>query len=687
MAKKLRHNIYALGGWSGKGMINSLKNASGSQIAGAVGGAANLAGGLVSSMSNTTEETPEAQVSVTSKADLLNQINSFNGLNLGREKGNGFSDVLSGLSSGLQTGSVAGPMGAVIGGATGGILSGIFGGWGRRRRNAKRRRQEEGYNAQMADQFDAANEELNIAATSNVLSNYSAYGGSLYAYGGNFNDGLTTFGNGGSHEENPNGGILQGTDDQNNPNLVEEGETKWNNYIFSNRLKPGKDFTSQFNLPKAITNKSYAKASEYLTKDAKERPYDPISRRGINASLGRLRDSQESLKAYEDLTNNTANDINMLELGEVLAKGGGIHIKPSKKGTFTAAATKHGKSVQAFANQVLANKENYSPAMVKKANFAKNAAKWHALGGPIRNVQNRFNVMGNQITPFAFGGDLPDTHFNNYIPGTRGGQGTNVFANGDELKIPEVPMGNLAGDKKLVTTPIVKDTGLARHYQSGVTSPNRSNFNWGNFTSQLGLFTPAITNIGLAASAMNESPEQYRFDRVAIDPSNKADVNFPYKPIDREYIANKIRSQAGGTRRGIINTSGGNRATAQAGLLSADRNFLNAIGDAYFKADDVNYGRFIDSKTRSNQAKLMNAQNDLRAQMFNAQVGQQEIQANAMNRAAARNLQREAVSKIGDTFGDVSRYMYDKNVLKSMFPYTTMGEYRRSKGGKIKTKK
>lgn len=54
----------------------------------------------------------------------------------------------------------------------------------------------------------------------------------------------------------------------------------------------------------------------------------------------------------------------------------GIHIKESKKGTFTAAAKKHGKSVQGFASQVLANKENYSPAMVKKANFAKNAAKW-----------------------------------------------------------------------------------------------------------------------------------------------------------------------------------------------------------------------------------------------------------------------------------------------------------------------
>lgn len=63
--------------------------------------------------------------------------------------------------------------------------------------------------------------------------------------------------------------------------------------------------------------------------------------------------------------------------------GGKIMIKPSKRGTFTAAAKKHGKSVQAFASQVLAHKENYSPAMVKKANFARNSARWHADGGII----------------------------------------------------------------------------------------------------------------------------------------------------------------------------------------------------------------------------------------------------------------------------------------------------------------
>lgn len=58
-------------------------------------------------------------------------------------------------------------------------------------------------------------------------------------------------------------------------------------------------------------------------------------------------------------------------------KNGGIHIAPSKRGTFTAVATKHGMGVQEFASKVLRNKDSYSPAMVKKANFARNASKWN----------------------------------------------------------------------------------------------------------------------------------------------------------------------------------------------------------------------------------------------------------------------------------------------------------------------
>lgn len=58
--------------------------------------------------------------------------------------------------------------------------------------------------------------------------------------------------------------------------------------------------------------------------------------------------------------------------------GKSIHIKKENKGKFTAAANKHGMSVQAFARKVLnAPKGKYSPTLRKRANFAKNAAKWH----------------------------------------------------------------------------------------------------------------------------------------------------------------------------------------------------------------------------------------------------------------------------------------------------------------------
>lgn len=57
-------------------------------------------------------------------------------------------------------------------------------------------------------------------------------------------------------------------------------------------------------------------------------------------------------------------------------KKSGIKIKPSKRGTFKRMAKKAGKSVQEEASSVLSN-PSASPAAKKKANFARNAAKWN----------------------------------------------------------------------------------------------------------------------------------------------------------------------------------------------------------------------------------------------------------------------------------------------------------------------
>lgn len=63
---------------------------------------------------------------------------------------------------------------------------------------------------------------------------------------------------------------------------------------------------------------------------------------------------------------------------------GGIHIKPENRGKFTASAKRAGMGVQEFASHVLANKEDYSSTQVKRANFARNAAKWKKqMGGPV----------------------------------------------------------------------------------------------------------------------------------------------------------------------------------------------------------------------------------------------------------------------------------------------------------------
>lgn len=53
-------------------------------------------------------------------------------------------------------------------------------------------------------------------------------------------------------------------------------------------------------------------------------------------------------------------------MGVPKASGGSIHIDPSKKGTFTAAATKHDMGVQEFASYVSAHPDDFSSAMRKK---------------------------------------------------------------------------------------------------------------------------------------------------------------------------------------------------------------------------------------------------------------------------------------------------------------------------------
>ena len=107
------------------------------------------------------------------------------------------------------------------------------------------------------------------------------------------NGGLTRFDTGGSHSQNPNGGI-----DIGNNNSVEENETKQNNFVYSNRIFLDSNIVSQYNLPKSLVGKSVADATKFIDNKFKGRN-DKISQSTKNGMLSKIAEAQEAMKPQE----------------------------------------------------------------------------------------------------------------------------------------------------------------------------------------------------------------------------------------------------------------------------------------------------------------------------------------------------------------------------------------------------
>lgn len=125
---------------------------------------------------------------------------------------------------------------------------------------------------------------------------HHAFGGDLLTHGAEWDNGLRIIGNGGTHEENPMEGVPMGMDAEGTPNLVEQGEVIFNDYVFSNRLFADGGLLESFNLPKSYDGYSFAAIAEKLGDESKERPNDPISKRGLLSSMSRLQQAQETVR-------------------------------------------------------------------------------------------------------------------------------------------------------------------------------------------------------------------------------------------------------------------------------------------------------------------------------------------------------------------------------------------------------
>lgn len=115
----------------------------------------------------------------------------------------------------------------------------------------------------------------------------------------NFTNGVTMVDAGGTHEGNPNMGVPMGMAPDGEPNLVEEGESIYKDYVFSNRLRVPEAIRKKYKLrgPKDMT---YSEAFKKAQEESEERENDPISKNGLDNIAMILAQSQEQTRAEKN---------------------------------------------------------------------------------------------------------------------------------------------------------------------------------------------------------------------------------------------------------------------------------------------------------------------------------------------------------------------------------------------------
>ena len=508
-----------------------------------------------------------------------------------------------------------------------------------------------------------------------------AFGGPLHTHGADWTNGITIIDNGGSHESNPFEGVPMGIAPDGQPNLVEEGEVIFNDYVFSNRLRVPKAVREKYKL-RGQKEMTFADAAKKAQKESEERPNDPISQRGLEDIMYRLMTEQEAVRESRQQRK--------------YSEGGRIHIAPSKKGTFTAAASKHGMGVQEFASKVLANPEDYSPAMRKKANFARNASKWkHAYGGHLFwdggfGGDNPFNLpklTAPTITPYINWSDpLSVAKAMNNIKTLK------FEIPSLSLTKPVVSTGSLASPSPTTTTTTESTTTKP----VTTTEPKTSPISYLRFVPALGAGIGALTD----AFGITNRPDYTNADSI-IEAARQGigsirDVTFTpvgnyltYRPFDTLFYGNQLASQAGATRRAIRNNSNGNRMTAIAGLLAADYNAQTQLGSLFRQAEEYNLAQKERVENFNRATNEFNSEGLLKAAIANAENAQQKakIRLTAAEKAAAI---RESVdARVGaarsanltnffNSLGDIGRERYAMDMIKNnpSLLYDWMGRYK-----------
>lgn len=454
---------------------------------------------------------------------------------------------------------------------------------------------------------------------------WHSFGGDLNTHGADFTNGQIIVGNGGTHEENPMEGVPMGMDAEGNSNLVEQGEVIFNDYVFSNRLFADGGLLESFNLPKSYDGHSFAAIAEKLGDESKERPNDPISKRGLLSSMSRLQQAQETVRQQTQEG----------QEGVQYAHGG-------KMGTLFDGLGNKSNNLKS-ANFFLEPTED---------NYSYNPFIDMAYTDPDKNTYGIYKY-GVGITP---NGEFVETpKYMARAAAKRAGYDVGISLddyNKNPIKVPEKKKSAVSG---LLSNLDATDLRYAPVIGAAI-GLGQNLFSRPDYTG-------ADTILEAANQAGNYTP-------IGYTPIGNY---LQYKPFDRNFYLNKLNAQAGATRRAIMNTTSPSRNAA---LLAVDYNAQGRLGDLARQAEEYNLAQRQAVEIFNRGTNQANAEMGLKAAMANQEDALKArssrlsgvVQAMAVRDAvdARRGANMSAnLTNFFNSLGDIGREEYSRNMIMS----------------------
>ena len=512
-------------------------------------------------------------------------------------------------------------------------------------------------------------------------SKWHSFGGNLNTNGADFSNGQIIVGNGGTHEENPMEGVPMGMDAEGNPNLVEQGEVIFNDYVFSNRLFADGSLLESFNLPKSYDGYSFAAIAEKLGNESKERPNDPISKRGLLSSMSRLQQAQEMIRQSK----NTGNKKSF---------GGGLK---------SLATSLFGS---AFDNYRLA-KGNLEFGMFDAPNPYAHGGRMGTLFDGLGQYPNYLLTIDDDSFPE---GTMFDPISNRYVFTGYQDSDDNTLNFGSGI----TPSGEWLEEPKYMARAKAKRMGynvgssLKEYNENPIANSDYKESRKSSGLSNL-RYAPVIgAAIGLGQNLF--SKPDYKSANAILEAANQAGNYIPvgytpignylqYRPFDRNFYLNKLNAQAGATRRAIMNTTSPSRNAA---LLAADYNAQGRLGDLARQAEEYNLAQRQAVETFNRGTNQFNSEMGLKAAMANQEAALR-ARSSRLSGVAQAMAVRDAVdarraasmsanlTNLFDSLGSIGKEEFIKDMIEKnpALLYDWMGKYKgkKSKGGYLTIKK